>query len=598
MPQISNETIQEVANNTDIVSLISEYTQLEQKGDEWSGCCPFHNEKTPSFRVNASKKIYHCFGCGVGGNTIKFYMEMEKLSFYEAVLALAQKSGIRVQYTSGYESSEENNHKQKEELIDIYTRISVTYHFFLTSSPLGKFAFEYVKNRGISDEMIELFQLGFSPPQRNWLKDFLLKKKYTSDFLDNSGLFSKNNPDNSFFYNRLMFPIWDRRGKVIAFGGRTLDDFGPKYINSGDLLHYKKGENLYAFFHAKQSIRKLKAVIFCEGYFDVIAYHQAGVKNAVAPLGTALTEDQIQLIKGFADTAYLSFDSDEAGKKASYKAILLCRKSHLNVKIIQLTEGKDPAEILFNQGPEILTNHVKNATIDSEYLLSTLMHQFPAHTPEGKTNICLAYFPYLDALQSDIHRDSCFEQLCQTLQLNPHAVMADFQNREQARKRLEIKTKDEKQNISSGIKPNAEMRIMLAVYANLDFFSLMRNAISADDFEDAVAKDMFITLEECYREDAVSLDSILTHLNGELSALVSKSVTSGEFAKNTKQTIEDSIRLVRKHSLERKKKALQNKIKLLQVTSLEKQQELDALVNEKMNIDNELKTLKVNNEPR
>ena len=218
------------------------------------------------------------------------------------------------------------------------------------------------------------------------------------------------------------------------------------------------------------------------------------------------------------------------------------------------------------------------------------MRQYPAHTPEGKTKICLAYFPYLDALQSDIHRESCFEQLCQALQLKPEAVRADYVNRESARGRLEVGEADTVRVINKGFKPNAEMRSVLAVIANPDYFSLMRSSLTADDFEDATARDMFVTLEECFREDAVSSDSILQRCSGEIRALVTKAVTSGEFTLNSRQAVDDSIRLIRKNSLKRKRDRIVNKIRSLENSGdgFDTAQELNALLTEKMNIDLEL----------
>lgn len=591
MPRISSKTLDEINSRTDMMSLVGEYTRLERRGSDYWGCCPFHNEKTPSFHIIPDRKMYHCFGCQVGGSLIQFYMEMEKVTFYEATLALAKRSGVEVIY-DGNAVPDIPQDTTKDQYIELYIRMSGTYHFFLTSSDMGKSTLEYLKKRGLTDEVIELFHLGYAPSDRKWLKKFLSEKKYSPSFLSESGLFSKKYHDISFFSNRLMFPICNRRGQVVAFGGRILEGDGPKYLNSSDLPQYKKRETLYAFHLAKQHIRTSKTVILCEGYMDVIAYHQANIQTAVAPLGTALTEEQVHLLRSFADTFYLSFDSDSAGQQATYKAILLCRKNNISVKVIQLESGKDPAEILLNSGANMLTKCTENAIIDSDYLLSVLMHQFSANTPEGKTNICLAYFPYLDALQSDVHKESCFEQLCQTLQLSPEAVRADFKNRESASRRLERVTDNATEKKHRGLKPNAELRAVLAVIANLEFFPLMRNSLSVDDFEDDLARDMFITLEECFREDAVSSDSILSRCSEDARIMVTQTVTSGEFAQNSKQVIEGSIRMIKRKSLVKKRERLLNRIRYAQSGSLAEQQELNTLLNEKMNIDFELKNLK------
>ena len=295
----------------------------------------------------------------------------------------------------------------------------------LTQTEGGKFALDYICKRGITAETIEKFKLGYSPADRKWLRKFLESKNYTKDFLDNSGLFSKKYPEFAFFSDRLMFPIFDRKGDVVAMGGRFLRgdaSKSPKYLNSGDLIQYHKGETLYAFNFARQAVREKKAVIFCEGYMDCIAYHQCGIEWAVAPLGTALTEEQVRMVKPFVETVYLSFDADGAGQNATKRAILMCRRMDITVKVIRLHGGKDPAEIMLNFGADYLTNDVNNAIIDNDYLLSKLQEVFPKDTPEGKTKASLAFFAYIDALQSDVQKQACLDQLCQVYGIEKEAV--------------------------------------------------------------------------------------------------------------------------------------------------------------------------------
>ena len=591
MAKISSSTIDEVNARIDIISLIGEYTRLERRGTDWWGCCPFHNEKTPSFHVVPDKKMYHCFGCGQGGSAINFVMEIEKIGFVDAVVQLAKKSGVEVVYDGNAVVQENPLEKKKDEIFDLYSRTSGTFHYFLTETEMGKFALDYLCSRGVTKEIIEKFQLGYSPADRTWLKKFLRKKNYSNEFLNESGLFSKKYPDIAFFSDRLMFPIFNRKNQVVAFGGRILRGEGPKYLNSGEMIQYKKGETLYAFNFAKESIRKEKAVIFCEGYMDVIAYHQAGITNAVAPLGTALTEGQVSIISSFVDTVYLSMDSDEAGQNATYKAILLCRKMDLAVKIIKLEGGKDPSEILNKFGAQALTNAINVAIIDSDFLLSVLAAKYNIGTPDGKTQASLAFFPYIDALTSDIQKETCLEKLCQTYNLKPEAVKADFINRDKARTRLQPSSTNN--NIAKNTETivlTAETKAVLAVVANVDYFSMMRNSLSVEDFEDALAKDMFIALEECYREGTMSYDAFLSKCTDErVKMIVTKTVTSGEYSINSQQTIEDCIWLIKKNSLERRRDRLLNQIRQCQGNTLEEQQKLDLLLNEKMGIDLELR---------
>lgn len=589
--RISLETIKQVTDRIDIVSLIGEYTRLERRGSEWWGCCPFHTEKTPSFHIIPDKKIYHCFGCGQGGNVISFCMEMEKLSFADAVKELANKAGIKIIYEGGREavSPDEAASRLKEQYKELYSRVAGTFHFLLTNTENGKKAYDYIKNRGISEQTIQQFKLGYAPAERFWLRRFLNEKHYSNDFLNNSGLFSKKNPQAAFFSDRLLFPIFDRNGSVIAFGGRLLSGDGPKYLNTGDLVQYKKGETLYAFNFARQAIRTEKTVIFCEGYMDVIAYHQSGILNAVAPLGTALTEQQVKLIQPFADTVLLSFDSDGAGRSATWKAILLCRKAGLTVKVIRFSGGKDPAEIMLNFGSEYLTSCVKSAILDNDYLLSDLGRMYRVDTPEGKTKASLAFFPYIDSLQSDIQKETSLDLLCQTFSLKPEAVRRDFSNRNAAQKRIETRQQDiQRPELTEKIKLNAEIRSLLAVIANLDFYPLMRSSLSSDDFEDSVAKDMFIILEECYRSEALSYSSILAKCSETVGRLITDAVMSGEYGENSRKTIEDCIQLIKRNSLVRRRDRLVNKIRQCVPHDRAEQEELESMVLEKMSIDSEL----------
>lgn len=264
---ITQESIDEVSDKTDIVRVVGEYVPLVQKGGDWWGCCPFHNEKTPSFSVSSSKKFYYCFGCHASGTVFNFIMNMEKLSYPESVEFLAKRAGVRLSYTDGGSETQRTdpNAKLKDEYKNLYTRVAGSFHYMLTQTEGGKFALDYICKRGITAETIEKFKLGYSPADRKWLRKFLESKNYTKDFLDNSGLFSKKYPEFAFFSDRLMFPIFDRKGDVVAMGGRFLRgdaSKSPKYLNSGDLIQYRKGETLYAFNFARQAVREKKSCNF------------------------------------------------------------------------------------------------------------------------------------------------------------------------------------------------------------------------------------------------------------------------------------------------------------------------------------------------
>lgn len=585
---ISDETKNAIRASIDIVSLIGEYTKLERRGVDFWGCCPFHNEKTPSFKIDVEKKLYYCFGCHASGDAIKFVQEMENITFADALVQLARRAGIEVTYTSGgYVESDES--KERDKFIDLYERIGSMFHYLLTQTDGGKRALEYILKRGVTKEIIEQFKLGYAPEDRRWLFGFLTKKNYSKEFLARSGLFSKNYPEIAFFSNRLMFPIFDRSGKIVAFGGRILGNGEPKYLNSGDLVHYKKGDNLYAFNLAKSAIREKKTVILCEGYMDVIAYHQCGIKNAVAPLGTALTENQLKMVRGFADTVLLSFDSDSAGQKATVRAILMCRKSGFTVKIIRLSGGKDPAEILLNLGAETLTNDVNSAILDSDFLLSKLAIEYAVDTPEGKAKASLAFFPYVDSLQSDIQKESCLEQLCQAFNLKPEAVKRDFENREEAQKRITFRQQIEANKKADGIKLTAELRAILAVIANLDKFHVMHSELTLADFENVVAQKLFSVLEECYNDNLLSESEILERCeNDDIRDLVARVISTGEFSENNDKTIRDAVSLVKRNSMERRRDEIVAELNSIRPGTEEERSKISALLAEKIDLDKKL----------
>ncbi|UTY23800.1 DNA primase [Treponema denticola] len=590
MPKISSKTVDAVTEMTDIVSLVENYTRLEKRGANWWGCCPFHNEKTPSFNVVPDKKMYYCFGCHKGGGTINFLMEMEKLSFMEAVERLAKNAGIEVIYEGGSYVPDEDA-KLKDDILELYDKVAGSFHFLLTQNPLGKKALDYLLSRNVSPEIIEKFNLGYAPQDRYWLYKFLLSKNYSEALLAKTGLFSKNYKNIAFFSDRLMFPICDRHGKTIAFGGRILEGEGPKYLNSSDMPQYKKGETAFAFHHALPEIRKSKSVILCEGYMDVLAFFQAGIENAVAPLGTALTEEQVKLLKSFADTFYLAFDSDQAGQEASYKAIKLCRGLGLNVRILYIKDGKDPSEILQKKGKDGLKFLLECAIFDDDYLIQIASMRFDISSPEGKARAIAFLFPYIEVLESDIQRESAISKLSSAFGVSQQAIFGDYINREKKALRHIV---DEVKQKPINIRMNAELRLVLAVAANIDLFSRLRSELSSDDFEDFYAKYLFIVLEECYREGAYTYANLMHRCGDEkLKEIISQTISKGEFADKSEKIVDDGINFIKQNILQKQRDKIIGRLRLLHgEKGIDTINLTNQLMEEKRSIDIQLKNLK------
>ena len=597
---ISNETIDAILNTTDIVATVGEYTKLEHRGgnDYW-GCCPFHGEKTASFHVDGDKKFYHCFGCHKGGNVVNFVMEMEKLSYPDALESLAKKAGIQIKYKNGYQPDQNRSRiDESEKYIELYERTASMFHYFLMETPQGQKALEYVSKRGLTKETIEKFKLGYAPADRKWLFQFLRSKNFSAEFLAKSGLFSQKYPEYSFFSDRLMFPIFNRKGQIVAFGGRVLppaNEKERKYLNSGDLPQFKKRETLFGFSFAKNSIREKKSIIFCEGNMDVIAYHQCGLDYAVATLGTALTEDHIKMISGFVagGTVYLSFDSDGAGQEATWKAIKLCRQHDLTVKIIRLKGGKDPAEIMLNFGAENLTAQVKNAILDSDYLIFRLGEKYPTDTPEGKTKAALEFFQYVDALQSDIQKESCLELLCQAFNLKPEAVKRDFNNRSQARERANIRQNNNQTEEGTQVKLDAELRGLIAVTADLNQYEVLRNKLTEQDFTNPAARRLYRVLEECFTEKIFTIRDILSRCDDEkLVQLITGAISSGVYqSEKVSVIVQDTVNYIKRNKLDAQRNKLLQRIRDYTVVTQEDQNQLNALLAEKFELDKQVQSL-------
>lgn len=566
MPRFTSASIDAVAHATDFVSIVEQYTKLERRGSTWWGCCPFHNEKTPSFQVNPEKKLFYCFGCHKGGSLFNFVMEMENISFAQCVSELAKRAHIDLVYEDGgseFQRSEEE--KLKDELYILYEKVAKAFHHILLHTKQGENAYRYLAERNVPETIITDFMLGFAPVDRRWLFRFLNKKGYQAAFLAQSGLFSKKYPEISFFSNRLMFPICDRHGRVIAFGGRSLsnDPKSPKYLNSGDMVQYQKKYNLFALNHALPEMRKEKAVIFCEGYMDVLAFHHAGMRNAVAPLGTALTDEQINIAAPLVERIYLCFDSDEAGQNASLRAIEMCARHEVEAYCIKIENAKDPAEVLEKYGVEGLKKILKNAIIGSDFFVQQAMTRFNISTAAGKAKASEFLFPYLQTVRSNVKREALISQFSTQLRISSEALRRDFHNNV---KQIENRQPEQKP-LSHAERPfqkNAETRALLAVFANPELFKTMRARLSSDDFSDEDAKTLFIFMEEAYRDECSDTGELMTRLNdSRLHTAVTASILSGEFSKNAETIVADSIATIKVRNLNRQRQMLIHKLNLL-----------------------------------
>ena len=405
---LSDSFLQELKMKTDIEDVISTYVTLKRRGATLVGLCPFHNEKTPSFTVYPSTQSFYCFGCGAGGDAITFLKKIENLDYLDAVKALAQRAGLQMPQ----EGFDDSLSKRRRRILEMNREAARFYHSVLLS-PEGKVGYDYYIGRALSAATINHFGLGFAPNQWDALLKHMRTKGYQPAELVDAGLARKGQKgyyDN--FRNRVMTPIIDVRGNVIAFGGRVLDDSKPKYINTGDTLVYKKTNELFALNFAKDS--KEDALILCEGYMDVIAMHQAGFTNAVAGCGTALTTEQVRLISRYAKEVILTYDADEAGQKALQKAMTLFDQTDVKVRIPALVGGKDPDEIIRTYGRDKFKGMLEGASNETEFRLLALRRQYNLATTQGKIDFiggALQILATLPPVEQDLYVSRLSEEL-------------------------------------------------------------------------------------------------------------------------------------------------------------------------------------------
>lgn len=405
---LSDSFLQELKMKTDIEDVISTYVTLKRRGATLVGLCPFHNEKTPSFTVYLATQSFYCFGCGAGGDAITFVKKIENLDYLDAVKTLAQRAGLQMPQ----EGFDDSLSKRRRRILEMNREAARFYHSVLLS-PEGKVGYDYYIGRALSAATINHFGLGFAPNLWDALLKHMRAKGYQPAELVDAGLARKGQKgyyDN--FRNRVMTPIIDVRGNVIAFGGRVLDDSKPKYINTGDTLVYKKTNELFALNFAKDS--KEDALILCEGYMDVIAMHQAGFTNAVAGCGTALTTEQVRLISRYAKEVILTYDADEAGQKALQKAMTLFDQTDVKVRIPALVGGKDPDEIIRTYGRDKFKGMLEGASNETEFRLLALRRQYNLATTQGKIDFiggALQILATLPPVEQDLYVSRLSEEL-------------------------------------------------------------------------------------------------------------------------------------------------------------------------------------------
>ncbi|HOJ09028.1 MAG TPA: DNA primase [Clostridiales bacterium] len=506
----NDEFIEEIRVNNDIVDVVSEYVHLEKKGRYYFGLCPFHNEKTPSFSVTPALQIFNCFGCNKGGNVIHFIMNIENLDFAEAVKFLADRAGIRLPDEKNVNDEE---YKLKKDILDINRTVAHYFYDNLMSSR-GVKGQEYLRNRGIHPATLRKFGLGYSLPEGNNIFGLFVDKGFSYKAIISSGLVIKSKSGEYFdrFKNRLMFPIFDVRGNVIGFGGRTLDGSLPKYINSPETLVYNKGKHLYALNFAK-SIRK-KNLIVVEGYMDVITLHQNGIINSVAPLGTALTENQGRLLKKYAEEVIISFDADTAGQAAAIRGLDLLAGIGCTVKVLSIPDGKDPDDFVRKNGADEFRKLIDGSRNLVEYKIGCLKNRIDTSTTEGKLKFVKKAAEIISRLDSRVDVEVYVKKFSEQYGISVEAFYSEVLRSVQPGKNIkEVKFYNEKKhndvNAASGkkvgnidLKANYSELLLFAILCiDNNAYKLIKDKIGVADFSaenKPIAEIVFNRLQSNY----------------------------------------------------------------------------------------------------
>ncbi len=430
--RIPEETIESIRKANDIVDFIGEYVQLKKQGKNFVGLCPFHSEKTPSFTVTQEKQIFHCFGCGKGGNIVTFLMEMESYSFYEALELLSNRSGIHLPDTGI--KKESSLSQENQSILSAYKWLTKLYNHLLRYTKDGKEGYQYFKDRGISDESIEAFQLGFSPRVKDFTAEFLEKKGFHQQLLIKAGLLSlQDDQVTDRFMGKIIFPIRNHLGKTIAFGGRNISNQdGPKYLNSSESDLFQKGKLFYNFDLAKRHIRREGEAVLFEGYMDVISAYQAGVKNVIATLGTSLTQYQAKLLKRYVDTVILCYDADNAGMEATYKASILLREAGCTVKVAKLQENQDPDSFIQAHGAEAFKNEVIQASDTFiNFYMRYLKKEYNMSLEGDRIHYIEEVLKQIAMISSSVEREYYLKELSNEYDLSLNSLKDDIQKNRQ-----------------------------------------------------------------------------------------------------------------------------------------------------------------------
>ncbi len=562
--------VDEVIAKNDIVDYISRYTTLKRVGNRYQALCPLHNDKkTPSFSVSPDKQLFHCFGCGAGGTVIHFVMQKENLDFMEAVKLLADKAGIPVPDPRSQREKSQSMalHNKKKRMYEMNAEAARFFFSNLTVKGNEK-ALEYLRRRGLSNSTIKAFGIGYAPESWSALIDFMKTKGYTAEELSEGGLAKKHEGGTYYdvFRDRVMFPIFDIRGNVIAFGGRTLNDNQSKYLNSPETLIYKKKDNLFAMNIAKNS--KAGQFLLMEGYMDVVSLHQHGFDNAVASLGTAFTPQQAAVLKRYADKAVLCYDADEAGQKAADRAGVILREADIKTRVLTITDGKDPDEYINNKGSEMFGLLVDNAESFIEYKLGKIEKQYNLEDTVEKIEFIEQIAKILANIKNAVEREVYIKNTARKTDISPESIAAQVSNillkNRQAESRKDMSRDKRSFESRTGGRDDLERmrlfnaeKLMLNLICEKDVFEGVKKHLTPEDFSEGLHRRLAEIIFKTHADgQKVNPMSVISEFSEAEFGRVSEILSDDKNVDSRREAAALPLKIIKAYKLKQEEKSL------------------------------------------
>ena len=589
MLRYSDEIIEEIRQNNDVVDIISQYVHLTRKGRNYFGLCPFHNEKSPSFSVSPDRQIFHCFGCGVGGNVYTFLMKIEGITFKEALEQLAERANIQLPtLTSGADTAKE---ELKAKVYKVNEFTAEFYHQNLYK-PTAKIAQEYVKKRKFNNETLQAYKIGFSG-KFDELYRALKQQGFGEKEILESGLVNKN--DNGTYIdryrNRLMFPICDARGKVIAFGGRVLDDSKPKYINSPENIVYSKGRHLFGLNVAKKY--SSKKLLIVEGYMDVISLHQRGIENVVGALGTALTEQQGWLLRKSTEQVILGFDADGAGQTAVARSMEILQNMGCDMRVLQIEGAKDPDEFIVKFGEGRFKLAMENAISLVEFKVKNLRKDINLENAADKIKFLNEIAKILAKVENTIEREIYIEKIAKGYNISKEAIFAEvnkliysnskgiqtLQEQNKTIRKVE-QNKEEKISVNENLIKRENTIIALLIDANKNVFEKIRQNIKPEDFKDSINREIAQKLYEELEKQDSNINKLIDTFDEETQNHITMVMATDYEIENVEKAVDDILQKYKREKLDDRKQEILKQLETEQDTEIKQQlgKELNSII--------------------